>query len=114
MKALTAMEREEMVEELAFWRAETMSDDVRSLTIRNALGLTPIDTRLLLLLHAAGGRPLTIYFIDDMLPGERAIGAIKVRICLLRRRIGFNAIKNWYGGYGLTPKGIALVDGILA
>ncbi len=109
------MSREDLIAEVKYWRGEAFDDDPLAVVLRNVFSnLRPIDARLLSVLYTAKGRALSVHFINDWLPepkGSRSsASAIRVRIFLLRTKIGRDAIENHYGGYGLSPAGINLVS----
>lgn len=113
------MTRKQLEEEVRFWRLESLHHDPVARSLMGKLGVTFLSGRLLSLLFKANGRELQSDFINERLgeprgPRDDSDSAIRVRISLVRKAVGFDAIKNHGRAYSLTPKGLQIVRKALA
>lgn len=81
--------------------------------IRAAYNFTPTETRFVEAFYARD-RVLSVWMLMDLLYGERGADhepetkIVQVFICKIRRKMGFDAIRNvWGRGYELTESGRA-------
>jgi DNA-binding response OmpR family regulator len=98
------------------WLKDQLAERFRpDAVLAPALGLTGGQSAILLMLYAARGRVVSKHFMDDQMTlyknKERMSDrAIEVQIHHLRRKIGYDLIKNVWGlGYLLTEEGRRLV-----
>lgn len=84
--------------------------------IRSAYNFTPTETRLVQALYESD-RVLSVCGVMDLLYGERGADQepetkiVQVFVCKIRRKMGFDAIRNvWGRGYGLTEAGRDALD----
>lgn len=121
MKSPDAMTREELSAEVTRLRGELglMREERIYTALRKALRMTPVETRLLMALHNAGGAPMTAWDLEPMAPSQsrkpRGSNVMAVYVCRIRKAIGNAAIERvWNKGWALTPVGIAAVDKALS
>lgn len=115
---MTPAERIAQLEaENAWLRAELgLSQDLdRHERLRQAFGLSTGQACLVLALHGARGRPLSLLQIDERIPAkigraDRQLGYVRVLVYQTRRKIGREAIGSLVRAYHLTPSGLVTVD----
>lgn len=119
MKSPRAMSREELEEEVAYWRGEVSliySDDSVGRMIQAGVpGRMP--ALMALSLYSAAPKPVSKWMLLHQLRsnGSRAtdLKVIDVYVHRLRRLIGQDSIETiWAQGVLLTPKGEAFVESI--
>jgi DNA-binding response OmpR family regulator len=118
MKAPENMTREELEEEIAYWRSEfcVVQEDQALQSLRKAFAWTPVTSRYALALREAGGRTVARWLLDGEVPSKqgRDSNSAAVQICLIRRSLGHNAVKtDWGRGYAITPEGAAKLNAVL-
>lgn len=121
MKRPEDMDRDELVDEVAYLRGELgLSLSVtRADRLAKALGLTPSEAALALTLHSASGRTLSKYQLSEGMPQkwggpDRDIKIIDVTICKLRGKIGKDTILTvWGRGYRLSDAGLSALNRLL-
>lgn len=114
---MTSAERIAQLEaENAWLRAELgLAEDLdRHERLRQALSLSNGQTHLVLALHGARGRPLTLVQIDERIPAklgraDRQLSYVRVLVYQTRLRIGRDAIEGLTRAYRLTPAGLRIV-----
>lgn len=120
MTPLHTMSREDLEEEVKYWREEhdlTVSRDHLN-ALRKQFGLTPQQAQLLLVLRAANGKHLTRGQIFDAIWNDAMIDEkiVDVIVSKLRQKLGPQKPRSWaietvWGrGRMLTPAGISLID----
>jgi hypothetical protein len=107
----------ELEEEVAWLRGELglCLEATRIDAVMRGCRIPPGPARMLLALHDAGGRVLTVAALeavlhgqgDDLVAGSKLVGS---QVWAVRARIGPGVIRNAWGlGYAITPAGAARV-----
>lgn len=109
----------ELQNEIAYYKAE-LGLQVASAhldRVRRALKVSPAETHILLALHAAKGRIVSLPQLLATMPPRYGDGEdrnwdnVKTHISRARKTLGPGVIKNvWGAGYRLTDAGLAIVD----
>lgn len=122
MKAVTAMTRDELEDEVVWLREElgqTISDDRLARVM--GLGVTAGEATLVLRLYAAKGKPVRLMVLEERLASatgrdisQSSRPVVPVLAHRVRKALGRDVISNfWSVGFALSDRGIAMVAAVL-